>query len=191
MLLVSLSGPSGAGKTRLIEKLGCEFPIIPEKYLELNEYSLDNTLVLSKWAYINYWFNQALSKFINGQKIIVSDRSPLDTIFYVTDGDKKLLPPILQSIEELCSYGIKIRHILIYCEFNDIKERISERLMSQPQRSKYHEDDVDFIKKVYENYRNSIEHWNASINTSCISESEALLKIKEYITLWASLGEQK
>lgn len=185
MLLIALSGPSGTGKTTLAKKLAFELPVISNKYMELNKYSLDNTLVISKWAYINYWFNQAISNAKDGNTIVVSDRSPIDTCFYANNGTRTILPPLTQSIDELNLLGIKLYHILISCDIKDAKKRISKRLKIEPERKQYHESSMDFIENIYEKYHRDMDYWDATINTSLFSVNEACEKIRKYIKLWS------
>ena len=113
MLAIALSGPSGGGKTEIINALSNQFPIIPERYIELNTYSMNNKHAISKWAYVSYWINAVFEHASLGHAFAVSDRSPLDTAAYAEHGQHVLLPVLLQSMDEMRQYGHELKTILI------------------------------------------------------------------------------
>jgi thymidylate kinase len=155
MKVISLVGPSGAGKTTVLEKLKSNYTTNKEMYMELNRHGLDNRLLVSKWLYIGNWFDQILEHFHSGEELVVTDRSPLDTCAYVSKDATVLLELVLSSFNELSNLGIEFKTILVTGDFGTLQERINARLKSEPARLQYNEADTTHNKKAHDFYVNN------------------------------------
>lgn len=179
MLIVSISGPSGAGKTTALNLLS-SYKVLPERYMELNIHKLDNTLVASKWRYIAEWFDRILEFLPEKHEVVVADRSPLDTAAYVSVGQATLESMVRQTFSELeDQYDLLFRHILLIADDCDLRRRIRERLVDQPQRSFYRETDRSLYRRVLSFYRS--RHWDALVDTTSCSPAQVAEKLGETI----------
>jgi len=169
--VVSFIGPSGSGKSTAILALSKKHAILQEKYMELNRHQLDNRLMLSKWAYIQYWFDGVLqSKAATGVNLLLTDRCPLDTCAYVREGRAELLSVLMTATRELGSLNVKMMMILLTAPFDILQGRISLRLKNEPARLNYNEGVIDHNRRAYSFYTENTHLWDRIIDTSTVSE---------------------
>ena len=180
MMIIALSGPSGSGKSTIIKELASEYNVLYEKYIPLNVHSLNNRHILSKWKWIGYWFDNVFEFASKNCKLLITDRSPIDTAAYVDNGETILLPAVKSSLEELSNYGHEFRSILITSDIDILIERIKARIADEPKRLSYHEMDIDFSKRVFDFFTQQ-KIWQATFNTSRCTLKEATLSVTKSI----------
>jgi ribose 1,5-bisphosphokinase PhnN len=170
--VVSFVGPSGAGKSTAMKALASKYSVLSERYMELNRHQLDNRLMLSKWAYNQYWFDGVLQAVADGKTLLLTDRCPLDTCAYVREGRIALWEVLMQSIQELSERGVVVHKVLVTAPFDVLQARILERLKRETGRVLYNESDVAHNKRAYEFYSDNAKTWERAIDTSIIAESD-------------------
>ena len=135
--------------------------------MDLNIYRLDNTLVASKWRYIAAWFDAILDHHANaGSMVVVTDRSPLDTVAYIATEDQCALALLVRrTFSELeANKGLLFRHILLTADADTLIRRVRSRLIAQPQRSKYHENETTHHQHEHKFYRQ--QRWHACVDST-------------------------
>ena len=181
LTVISLIGPSGGGKSTAIKTLSADHEVLQERYMELNCHQLDNRLLLSKWAYIQYWFDGVHKARANGQNLLLTDRCPLDTCAYVLEGRSALLDILKIAINELETLSIRVRTILITADFGVLQTRINRRLADEPRRHEYNEADISHNRRAFDFYSENTQQWDRLINSTQKTESELLLLLKTTI----------
>jgi len=175
LIVISFIGPSAAGKSTAMKQLKENYQVLEERYIELNEHKIDNRLVLSKWGYIQYWFNEVLKAKNRGTQLIITDRCPIDTCAYVSHNSKELLEVIKTSFDELKRLNILVNKILVTCNFEELQDRIYNRLKDDQRRIDYNEGDIEHNRRAYNFFIENISLWDDVIDTSNI-DPEATLK---------------
>lgn len=137
LTVISFVGPSGSGKSTAMQALTAKHEVLQERYMELNRHQLDNRLMLSKWAYIQYWFDGVLQSKAHGDSLLLTDRCPLDTCAYVREGRSELLNVLTTAINELPALGISVLKVLITARFDILQTRIDSRLKTNTRRQFY------------------------------------------------------
>jgi predicted ATPase len=174
LTVISFVGPSAAGKSTALNALAQNYHVLQERYVELNRHQLDNRLVLSKWAYIHYWFDAVLQAQNDGITFLLTDRCPLDTCAYVRDERSTLLAVLITSMNELAALGITVRKVLTTAPFDVLKARILSRLTTSPERICYNEADDAHNRYAYDFYSQQASLWDRVIDTSEFSQSAVL-----------------
>jgi thymidylate kinase len=184
MLVIILSGPSGAGKTTVLRSLASEFTTQPERYMELNTHKLDNKYVLSKWTYIGTWFDSVLTHRSQGMTVLLTDRSPIDTAAYAPGAERHILPAVLESFEELLYYGVQCKTILVTAAFDILMQRIDARLQKDCHRRAYHEDSIEFCRRAYAFYERHFDLWDVVVDTSESKQVQGVQDVRTVIQSW-------
>lgn len=181
LLVLSLVGPSGAGKSTVLNSIKSRNNILEEKYMELNKYKLDNRLVISKWTYIDYWFDSIMQAKGQNVKLLITDRCPYDTCAYVSNNSDELFKIISRSFHELEELGIIIKTVLVTGEFEDLQTRIVSRMKVEKQREFYHESNIEHNLKAYNFFKSKEGNWDYIINTTNMTKNIVEEKINEII----------
>jgi len=172
LVVISLVGPSAAGKTSIINLLKDEFEVLSEKYMDLNKFKLDNRLLLSKWTYIDYWYNNIFQAKNDQIEVLITDRCPFDTCAYVYEKSDELFAILEECSSELLNKNIELKTILVTSDFEILESRIKSRIKKESRREFYNEKDRGHNRRAYDFYQKNINYWNNTINTSGMTLSE-------------------
>ena len=175
MVVFGIIGPCGAGKTTLLKTLPGTIRTHKEGYVQKDDETvfIDNALYLSKLRYLSAWYLEMIELKRQRQKRIVSDRCPYDVAAYVSDPSKQhsLIVEYMNEIED--SFGIKVKTIFVRVPFAVARRRVAERLVSEPWRSRYHEDDEKFLAKTWKYYEDHAALWDEVIDNNGPIEASA------------------
>jgi len=149
--------------------------------MELNKYKLDNRLVMSKWSYINYWFDSIMQAKKRNVKLLITDRCPYDTCAYVSNNSDELFSIISRSFNELKELGIIVKTVLVTGEFEDLQTRIVARMKVEKQREFYHESNIEHNLRAYNFFKSKEDNWDYIINTTNMTKDIVEEKINEII----------
>jgi len=186
MLVVTLVGPSGAGKTTLANSLRSVYPVYSRSYKEFDHHSLDSRLVLSKWLFIAHWFDHMLSLESANVQVVISDRSPLCAAAYVSPAQAEMLEDICrQSMREFQDRGHCIRSVLLTAPVPVLIERAARKLVSEPDRSRYREHEEPHSRRIRSFYESHLELWDTRLDTSSESLSQVKSVTRKLISTWA------
>jgi predicted ATPase len=174
LTVISFVGPSGSGKSTVMDALAEKYEVLEERYMELNRHQLDNRLMLSKWAYIQYWFDSVLQSKAKGVTLLLTDRCPLDTCAYVREGRSELLDVLTTAINELSALGISVQKVLVTAPFDILQTRIDLRLKIDTRRLNYNEADASHNRRAYDFYSENIQLWDRVIDTSIVAQPDLL-----------------
>lgn len=183
--IVSLVGMIGAGKTTTINALtALGYDTLKEDYIEMsNVLSCDNRMILSKWAWISNWFYKVEKYFCDNPSstILFVDRNVIEAGLW-TDNCKPLFEPIKLSLEEFSSRGeYEIVKIYLKCDYAILKDRLKNRLLIEPERLRFNENNPQFIQSLYQSYIESESLWNLVIDSHSKSTQQICSAILEYL----------
>ncbi|WP_139790490.1 hypothetical protein [Rhizobium rhizosphaerae] len=169
IVIACLVGCSGAGKTELIGSLPATYAKHSEGYTvhDGRGIAIDNSLHLSKFRYISHWYNFAIKLSLPEQKrarLIVSDRCPYDVGAYVSNGDLFFHLAKECEVELNAVYNVKLIKIYVRADLSTILNRIKSRIIKQPWRLKYHEDDVEFTSNSFSYFERHRNDWDFIID---------------------------
>jgi deoxyadenosine/deoxycytidine kinase len=182
--IVSLVGMVGAGKTTTINALRTlGYDTLKEDYIEIsNALSCDNRLILSKWAWVSNWFYKVEKYFHNNPSstLLFVDRNAIEAGLW-TDSCKPLFEPIKLSLEEFSSRGYEILKIYLKCDYAILENRLKSRLLTEPERLKFNENNPQFIQSLYQSYVESESLWNLVIDSHSKNTEQICSTILEYL----------
>ncbi len=162
MEVVAVVGPSGAGKTTLIDSLPGTVRKHKEGYVEKDDETLfiDNRTYVSKLRYLSAWYLEMISLKSKQFKKIVSDRCPFDVAAYVKDQELQhaIVRECMDEIARL--FDIEVRTVYVRASLPECERRVVERLSREPWRKLYHEDDLAFLGTTWEYYERHLSDWN-------------------------------
>lgn len=181
LTVLSLVGPSASGKSTVLSKLRTKHKVLEEKYMDLNKFKLDNRLLTSKWAYLNYWFDNILSAKKEGVELIITDRCPFDTCAYVTNHSEELFKILSESFNELNNLGIVLKTILITADFETLQTRINTRIKVEKDREFYNEKNTIHNQNAYNFFESKINCWDYVVDSTLIDQNDVKKKIDEII----------
>ncbi|WP_291037026.1 hypothetical protein [Dyadobacter sp. 50-39] len=149
-----------------MQELANSFVVLEEKYMELNTMQLDNRLLVSKWTYISYWTNAIIKAKLDGHSLILTDRCPLDNCAYIGAKGKALLDLVEICFSELKELNIEIVPVLVTADFNTLQSRIDRRLVNEPGRALYNENDIEHNRSAYDFFHLNMRLWSQVIDTT-------------------------
>lgn len=181
LTVLSLIGPSASGKSTVLNQLRDKHEVLEEKYMDLNKFKLDNRLLISKWAYLNYWLNNIILAKNEGLKFIITDRCPYDTCAYVTNHSEELFKILLESFNELNKIDIDIKTILMTADFDTLQERIDVRIQVEKNREFYNEKNTIHNQNAYNFFKSKKSYWDYIVDTTLMTKNDVEKSIDEII----------
>ncbi|MBB2145759.1 hypothetical protein GM921_09695 [Pedobacter sp. LMG 31464] len=181
MKLISLSGPCGSGKTTLIEILKPNYDFVNSIYKNSDGAQLDPTLYISKMDYVKKWFDEVCVHHNNGKFLIVSDRSPFDSLAYLKVGQSKFKQLLNNNFSKLKHLGIDHYPILITAEKEILRRRIQERHVSGTSSVIEYEQELNLLEKSLLFFEETTRINTLIIDTSNETPLESYLKLRNYV----------
>jgi thymidylate kinase len=178
MIVISLVGPSAAGKSTVVKHFADRVDTIEESYIELDRHELDSRWTLSKWNFMANWFNRILEKRQDGVSIVMTDRSPLCSAAYVVRGKEEYLNLALHSLDELTRLGVHCYPVLLTARLPVLLERTTRRLKAEPWRARYHEQDGDRAESVRNYFEERSAHWSHVVDTSELGVEQVCTRVE-------------
>jgi hypothetical protein len=144
--------------------------------MDMPAYALHPQSLLMETTWVCQWFTRLLKKMselkaanhgegLGLEQIFVADRSPFSACFYSQRGGHLLDPVIREQIKEVReAAGIEVYTVYCKVEKETLWNRIQERLVDQPERTKYNEDKREWMDKTLEFYDNF--NWDIVVNNT-------------------------
>lgn len=178
MILISLSGPCGSGKSTILNVLNNEYVIMSTTYKKCNGAKLDPKTYQSKIDYTNKWFSEAMKLNSEGKKIVLSDRSPFDCLAYLEENIREYELEINHRFNLLDKEGIDYNSILIIASKEILKERILNRYHVGNRRKEWFDRELSSLKESLSFYDDRMKLFDLVIDNSNDSPKETIEKIK-------------
>jgi broad-specificity NMP kinase len=182
--IVSLVGMLGTGKTTALKQLAlCGYSVIPEGYVAISKVlPCDNRFILSKWAWISDWFNK-VHEYLTmnpGVPMVIVDRNAIEAGLW-TESCTPLFEPLARSLVEFETFDYCVTNICLRCDEDVLRQRISSRLIVEPQRRDFHESDSVFLFELNKVYAQNEHLWDYIIDTTALSPKQVVDSISEII----------
>lgn len=184
MLVVTLVGPSGAGKTTLANSLGADYRIYSRSYKELDHHDLDSRLTISKWLFVASWFDTMLAMESENVPVVIADRSPICAAAYVNVAQDQMLTVCQQSMKEFIGRGHSVRSILLTAPVAILLDRAARKLISEPDRRKYREHEEPHSRRVWSFYETHLDLWDIRLNTEKESADTVAASARKLVSGW-------
>ena len=118
--------------------------------------SLHPQSLMMEMIWVTRWFlrlleqKEALKTKGDEHTIFIADRSPFSAVFYSRNGRGKMLQPVIRAaIEELHEEAqIEVHTVYVQVQPDVLWKRIQERLVREPSRQKFSENDRGWMEKT-------------------------------------------
>ena len=168
--IFAIVGSCGAGKTSVLNQLPAGILVHKEGYIEKDNETIfiDNQLYHSKLRYMSSWFLSMYEYSNKGYPLVVSDRCPIDNAAYVEKPALlfELIEQMMLELTKLKDRKILIETIYIRVDFKVCRSRVKQRLLEEPMRVKYHEDNARFLKKTWQFYEDFSNKWDHVVDNN-------------------------
>ena len=150
MYVLCIEGVHGVGKTFQLKNIK-DIEILNEGLMERDYWKFHPQDFPNEFQWIAEWFKRII--LCKKSNIILTDRSPFSAIFYTNNEYGKILKePIKLYLKFLESKNIIIKTIYLSEDREIIWKRIQQRLIEEPCRKLYKEDDRNWFDKIYDYY---------------------------------------
>lgn len=179
VVIVCIEGCHGSGKTKIINQLkSLGYDVLDENFINMPSLGMKPQSFTMEMIWVSRWIERALElkkshvptaptvqMTKSKPRVYFADRSPYSAILYAEWG--VLLKPIInQNIIDLKRVGIKIVNIYIDVEENTLWDRISARLIQEPERTAYNEGSREHMTKVLDFYKSHDDLWNHKVDNT-------------------------
>lgn len=191
MKVFAIVGPSGSGKSSVINRFqSLGFTTMTEKYLDSYPSQLiNNRELLSKWSWSTRWIDHILEYKMRDTNIVMTDRCPLETVPYASDGNL-ILDPLKHILKELQNHDIWVKTIYLRVPHQICFRRCKARIEKEPKRVNYGETDWDYTASIHEFYEQCSKNlWDFTVETSGKSIDDIASEIK--IIIEGTLNESR
>lgn len=181
MKIISLSGPCGSGKSTMFNFLKQDYKILYATYKNSRGANLDATKLISKIDYVNNWFSEVQKLKETNLELILSDRSPFDSLAYLTEDIETFKEEIYYQFHRLNEKNITLHPILITASKNELKHRINNRFNSGLRNNDLCSQELFQLNSSLKFFEENISFFEFIIETTNETPNESLLKIKNII----------
>jgi len=165
--LLIFSGPSGAGKTTVFDRLAKRnVRTMQSKYCKSNSHKISSDMLLSKWAYAGYWFREIWDAKHMREDFLISDRSPLDSCAYLTNYSEHTLELTMFSMKELTKQGVDIYHVYMTADEETLLGRTRNRSKLHGSEAYRIETKGDAWDRAIKFYNDHPDIWHHVLDTS-------------------------
>ncbi len=184
MIVVTLSGPCGSGKSTLIKMLELEFECLPVTYRNSIRKNVahDPTSYNSKLEYCDTWFNEILFQLQKGKKLILTDRSPFDSAAYLKEKQEYFKNEVLSKFKMTKENGILYVAILVTASYERLVMRIKSRIENGERNDFLTNVELPLLDKSLQFYKNNLSFFDEVIDTTEESLAQSKKKITEFLS---------
>lgn len=149
VVVVSLEGCHGCGKTALCAEFAAQgYQVLDEAFLDMPSYALHPQSLLMETSWVCSWFERVLRIADQAKRaptadarrqVYIADRSPFSAVLYSANG--KLLEPVIRAqMKEVQQFAsVQFYNVHVQVDRGLLWQRITERLMVEPERVRYNE----------------------------------------------------
>lgn len=181
MKIISLSGPCGSGKSTIFSFLKEDYKILFTTYKNSRGVNLDATKLISKIEYVNNWFSEVQKLKETNFELILSDRSPFDSLAYLNEDIETFKEEIYYRFNRLNEKNITLHPILITASKNELKHRINNRFNSGLRKKDLCNQELLQLDSSLKFFEENFSFFEFIVETTNDTPNESLLKIKNII----------
>lgn len=181
MIVISVSGPCGSGKSTLIKMLDVEFEFLNSVYKNSKGATLDPTSYESKTDYANNWFSELFMQKEKGKTLLLSDRSPFDSLAYIKEKVEDFKNELSSKFKLLKENEIFHYSILVTATKTELLKRIDNRFNSGDRNETTYKQEVLLLDKSLLFFRQNIPFYDFVLDNTFEAPSETFEKIKKFI----------
>lgn len=181
MVLITLSGPCGSGKSTLIKMLENNYEFVRTVYKNCNGALLNPNSYESKTDYTVKWFDEIKKHKKQGKKIIFSDRSPFDCVAYLKEKKNTYQREIDTQFQNLEKNGISSCPVMLTAEKEILKNRITNRYTSGNRNMTVYNNEVLNLSFSLNYYKSKMNKYSLIINNSYETPIETYNRLITYL----------
>lgn len=132
----------------------------------VRRFYIDNLLHVSKLKYQAEWFNSCIKYKKESVSIVLSDRSPMDTVSYIEE--KQIYLRLVETYfkEMSAHFGIEFKFIYLRVSPEIMLSRISKRLLREAWRKNYHEAEDEVMLGTRNFFENNLQKWDLVLDAN-------------------------
>jgi hypothetical protein len=166
-----------------VNALGKTEKVLDEGFLDMPQFGLTPQSFTMELIWVAKWIERVLE--LNNAKPLetyYADRSPFSALLYAPNGHL-MRSAISETIEDMLAQA-DIEIVTVYIKVtNDILwERISERLIEEPQRKQYNEDSREWMETAVKFYDDNSSLWDYTVHNNMVEIDTVISDIKLCIT---------
>lgn len=181
MKIISISGPCASGKSTMIELLKIEYKILNSTYKKSKGVILDSTKLESKIDYVENWFKEILIHSSNNCELIISDRSPFDSLAYLKEGITEFEALMTKKFESIRQKGILYYSILLTAKNNELKNRIKSRFKNKKRDEQLYKQELNQLENSLSFYNEKMASYDYILDNTTENLEETHMKLKTII----------
>lgn len=182
MIVISISGPCGSGKSTLIKMLSAEFELLDCLYKNSKGAKLPTTSYLSKVDYFDKWFKGINLQNKKEKKIIISDRSPFDCLAYLKERKLHYKRELSKNFQLFNQQEIFHYPILITASREELEERIEKRFKNGLVSRDFYNQEMLLLNQSLKFFNRNISFYASVFDTTFDLPNQTFEKIKNFIS---------
>lgn len=181
MIIASISGPCGSGKSSILKFFNDEYELLETTYKKCAGAKLNPKSYESKIDYTAKWFDE-INKIENRDKIYISDRSPYDCLAYLSENVVMYKLELEEKFNLLRNNDIKHVPILITAQPNILQSRIRERYTRGERSKELYNQELKALSSSLEFFEENIAMYEVVIDNSKENIKQTTKRLKSILS---------